>query len=257
MATIIDDKKLDEIKKAEKEILIVFDKFCKDNNLRYSLFAGTALGAVRHKGFIPWDDDIDVCMVRDEYEKFLALWGEQTIEDCYLQSKSNPNYALNHEKIRSTKPAYKGIFIDVFPLDKIPDNKRKRKTFMLYAKLRLIYTRNYPYKSGGKVLELISRMLLAAPNCLKRRMRNLCDRKVKKYNSMDKGFGYICLTCPDDLRYVYQGTIMNSFEDINFEGMDFTISSEYDTILKVLYNDYMTLPPEEERVCKHFDESDL
>ena len=250
------EDKLYKIKQGEKKILEIFDRFCKENGLNYSLFAGTALGAVRHKGFIPWDDDIDVCMTREEFEKFYEIWGEREVEGCYMQSKRHPEYPLNHEKIRSTVSELKDIFIDIFPLDKLPIKKSLRKKMLFKAKLRLIYTRNYPYKAGGKILELASRMLLSLPKKTKKKIKKSCDAYVTKYKDMEKDFEYICLTCPDDLRYKYPQTIMRDLQPISFEGDDFTISSEYDTMLKILYGDYMVLPPENERVAKHIDFED-
>lgn len=247
----MDETQLEKVKRAEFDILKVFVKFCEEHELKYSLFAGTALGAVRHKGFIPWDDDIDICMERNEYEKFRALWDCRTIENCFLQSKKSKGYYLNHEKIRSEDPLYKGIWIDIFPLDKAPIKKSKRKKFMRKAKLRLVYSRNYPYTGGGKFLELVSKMLLALPKGLKRRIKNSCEKYIRKFGALESGYEYVCLTSPDDIGYFYPETVMRELEDIEFEGATFKISSEYDTMLKVLYGDYMTLPPEEERVSNH------
>ena len=88
-----------------------------------------------------------------------------------MQSKRHPEYPLNHEKIRSTESELKDIFIDIFPLDKLPIKIFKKK-MLFKAKLRLIYTRNYPYKAGGKILELASRMLLALPKKQRRKSKS-------------------------------------------------------------------------------------
>lgn len=247
------EDKLYKIKQGEKKILEIFDRFCKENGLNYSLFFGTALGAVRHKGFIPWDDDIDVCMTRKDFEKFYELWGEREVEGCYVQSRRTIEYALNHEKIRSTESEFKDIFIDIFPIDKMPIKKSLRKKMLFKAKLRLIYTRNCPYKAGGKILELASRMLLALPKKIKKKIKKSCDAYVTKYKDMEKDYEYICLACPADLKCIYPQTLMNGLQPISFEGEDFTISSEYDTMLKIMYGDYMVLPPENERVAKHLE----
>ena len=84
----MDNKLLRDLQLTELEILKVVHKFCEKNDIKYSLYAGTALGAVRHKGFIPWDDDVDIVMTRDEFEKFCLKWKQNPVEGYYFQ---NPN----------------------------------------------------------------------------------------------------------------------------------------------------------------------
>lgn len=122
----------------EQEILDVIDKICRDNNLRYSLAYGTLIGAVRHKGFIPWDDDIDLMMPREDYEKLLSVWESQAPKGYILQnSRTDPDFTQNFTKIRKdgttflqeeserTKNYHKGIFVDIFPETEWPQAKRR------------------------------------------------------------------------------------------------------------------------------------
>ena len=123
----------------EIEILDVFDKVCRDNNLKYSLAYGTLLGAVRHQGFIPWDDDIDVMMPRKDYDRLLEIWNSQVTNEYIIQNyKTDFDYTNNFSKIRKNhttflqsedeknKKYHKGLFIDVFPIDRVATNKLGR-----------------------------------------------------------------------------------------------------------------------------------
>ena len=83
----MDQEVLRKLQLTELDILLAVDKFCNDNNINYSLFGGTALGAVRHGGFIPWDDDIDICMCRSDYEKFIRLWKKRVLVDFFTRYK--------------------------------------------------------------------------------------------------------------------------------------------------------------------------
>lgn len=127
-------KELDTLHKTLLEILNDFDSFCRSNNIQYSLAYGTVLGAVRHKGFIPWDDDLDVMMTRENYNKFLWLYKDN---EKYTLQKEQIDYPLYFSKLRKNettfienikyrkkwKNIHQGIYIDIFPEDKVAKNK--------------------------------------------------------------------------------------------------------------------------------------
>ena len=95
------EKMLRKLQLTQLDILKVFDKFCREHDLHYSLYAGSLLGAVRHKGFIPWDDDLDVCMSRADYDRLIALWEQAQPKGYILQNKENsPNFWQSFSKIR-------------------------------------------------------------------------------------------------------------------------------------------------------------
>ena len=137
-----------ELKPLQENILFVakiFDKFCLDNNLDYFLLGGTALGALRHQGFIPWDDDFDVCMKFDDYEKFLRLWSENSDPRLYLQRENTNEWPLFFSKLRLNGSVYmepedygrdmhNGIYIDIMCLNNTFNNKFLRYTQYLAAK---------------------------------------------------------------------------------------------------------------------------
>ena len=124
----MDNHVLRRLQLTQLEILKVFDQFCRQNDLKYSLYAGSLLGAVRHKAFIPWDDDLDVCMSRNEYESFIKLWKKAPPPGYILQNKENtPSFCQSFSKIRKDHTTFlqekregekyhTGIFLDVFPL---------------------------------------------------------------------------------------------------------------------------------------------
>jgi len=127
----ISKSELKKIQNTLLEILIEVDRICRKNDIKYFLFAGTLLGAVRHKGFIPWDDDIDIAMPREDYEKFLQIVQKEPYSNYFLQnviteieapflfSKFRKDDTLLLEKAVMNKNIHHGIFIDIFPLDKV------------------------------------------------------------------------------------------------------------------------------------------
>ena len=261
----MDNISLRKLQLIETDILKIVDKFCKKHDIKYSLYAGTALGAVRHGGFIPWDDDIDICMTRPDYERFLKLWREQGEEGYALQGTDNPNYEyINFSKIRKigTKfgtefdvKAYGednvGIFLDVFPFDKVPNDKRKRKKFLFNVKLWLVYTRGYAYTRGGTFLKLISKLLLLKSRKRQLKIRNKLEKKILSYQSMEKDYSLASLACPASLKNIFPADILDQVQEIDFEDTKASIYKDYDTALRITFGNYMQLPPEQERVCKH------
>ncbi len=259
----MDNETLRKLQLTELELLKVFDEFCKKHDIKYSLYAGTALGAVRHGGFIPWDDDIDVCMERPEYERFLRLWREENIDGYYLQGTDSPNYyGISFSKIRKNGTKFGtemdikmydhiGIFLDIFPFDKIPKDKKLRKKFLFDVKLWMLYTRGYPYTKGSKFLEIVSRLLLLKSRKKQIEIRNKLEQRILSYQSMESDYDLICLACPNDLNFVYPSNILDDIIKVDFEGVKVSMHKDFDTALKIKFGDYMQLPKEEDRVCKH------
>ena len=171
-----DNQTLHQLWSVEIEMLDAFDTVCKKYGLRYSLAYGTLLGAVRHKGFIPWDDDLDIMMPREDYQRLFEIWSKEVDSEYFLQdyTTDTEDYVNSFAKIRKkhtdfitseeekTVRYHTGIFIDIFPGDKYPDGKVERIEFYVNAALNLLFSRGYT--SGTKGLQgLIERALLKLP----------------------------------------------------------------------------------------------
>lgn len=143
----MDEKVMIELRKVEVEILKEIHKICTENDLQYYLCGGTLLGAVRHKGFIPWDDDIDIVMPRDDYNKFITLCLNGKLDKQYIlqNTDTEPEYHLPFTKIRKKHTFFdeegvrklkihKGIFVDIFPLD----YSKKNEGFVFISKIKLL-----------------------------------------------------------------------------------------------------------------------
>lgn len=262
------DEMLPRVKETELEILKVVDKFCKENNIKYSLAYGTLLGAVRHKGFIPWDDDIDIFMLREDYERFIDLWLNNPVDGYILENKrTNPYFDQCFTKIRKDHTTYlqesrygdrdekeakfhTGIFIDVFPLDKVADNSLQQKLQKIYAMMYFLYTRGFAFERGSSIVKIGCKLLLGVVPKNKYLDTALkFEKKLKKYNNTNNNL--ICFDTMEDLSRNFDSEMMNEVVDIEFENAKFKAVKDYKGFLTEQYGDYMQLPPEEERVWYH------
>ena len=258
---MLSKKEIKLVKECQLHLLQKFSDFCKENNLKYSLYAGTLLGAIRHKGFIPWDDDIDVCMPRQDYADFFRLWKEKgNNEDYFIESSYDyKNTRLNHSKIRirgtelicdDDVPAIqteKGIFIDIFPLDYVI----KRKP--IYS-LRLALTRNFVPKNLSFAKKVLLTIILFFLRPFRKSILSSFDKNFKKRNIVESN-KLASLGSIWGLSHLFTKTIFDSFIEVQFENYMFNITSEYDVFLKELYGNYMELPPIEKQVPKHSPQS--
>ena len=254
------DEILHKTQKCELEIMKELHNFLVDNNLKYSLCYGTALGAVRHKGFIPWDDDIDIVMPREDYNRFLSIW--KNTEKYILVNKDTDNdFTQNFTKIKNKNTTFlqkedigrkyhKGIFVDIFPADRIPDGYLKRKIFYANCLINLLYTRNHNSKSNSAIRFVESILLNVFSENTKLKILHKSRKFLTKYNSQ-QNFQYIFL---GDLRSCSLIHPANIFDDIiltDFEDTKFFIFKQSDKLLKTVYGNYMELPPEEKQTWTH------
>ena len=239
------------------EILKEIKVICEKHNLKYFLAYGTLLGAVRHKGFIPWDDDVDIVMYRDEYEKFLKIAKTELPTYLKLREPGEDNYPFYFAKIDDvrtskieeslTKCQYKsGCWVDIFPIDGRPKNKIKRKLYDLKFILKwfncCVKTRNLDHNSD---VSIIKRCLYQ--NCKARNINKLIIKFInyeKKYPVETSD--YVSL---DEVRHIrsIEKKYYEERAEYDFEGEKFTSIKDYDGYLRLIYNDYMKLPSEEER----------
>ena len=259
------EQRLRQLQLTQLEILKTFDSFCKENDLKYSLFFGTLLGAVRHKGFIPWDDDLDVGMPREDYEKFLNLWEKSTYSQKYiLQNKNNsPLFTQTFTKIRKDHTTFieieseigcyhNGIFIDVFPFDKAPDGFLKEKLFLWKAMKYLLFSREYVDPKSNPLIKLISKIILKSSTGEKRiNARNKLLNQITGYQTCNDSFHYVHISTFSEMFIKYDKTLFEKITYINFEEEYFSVVENWDYVLQKLYGDYMQLPPKEKQVLAH------
>ena len=260
------DLTLRELQQVELEILKCFHNFCEENKLTYYLAGGTLLGAIRHKGFIPWDDDIDVIMPRPDYDRFKEILSGHRIHDNYiidLMTRPSTFFRICDERTEIILsdfivPYKTGVWIDVFALDGLESNKMKRKKHFLKMRILTIIlifcSTKLGVKRGSKISHYLQYLILPLLPVIKlvgyQRWYNIYDNVARK-NDFNK--------C--DYIGAFEG-IAGEKETLNkknmeprilvdFEGEKFYAMSNYDEYLTNLYGDYMTPPPESSRFPKH------
>lgn len=237
------------------DMLKIIDEICKDNDIQYSLACGTALGAIRHQGFIPWDDDLDIMFLREDYERFLYV-SEPLLKDrgYTLQKEFTDSWPMSYSKVRKDNTTYfedytpkikdlhQGIFIDLFPIDNLYNSKlgeltqwivkqilvskgmKKRgyNTSLLLKRVAMNISFFFPEKMFRKFVMLKSRQNT-------RRVHTFLGGAVIKSHNM------------------FPREIFQNYELVDFEGAMFPLVKDYDAYLRICFGDYMELPPLENR----------
>lgn len=243
------------------DILSEVHRICEKHGIKYYLSDGTLLGAVRHGGFIPWDDDLDISMMREDYDKFLKIAAQELSKDFFLQTfYTDPYYDVYHiplkirhngsifiEKKEKNKKYHQGIYIDIFPIDKVPDSKFKHKFQKFISKSLLtmkmdISTEDFPSLKfwGRSFLQLLGKIMSF-------KFINKMLHATEKWNKESKSHTY---TYGHELMWSteYKEEDLLPLKNISFEGKEFLGPNNPNAILTKLYGDYMKLPPEQERV---------
>jgi len=252
-----EDISLRKLQILELKILLEFKRICEKHHLKYFLIGGTLLGTVRHHGFIPWDDDIDVGMMRSEYEKFLTICSDELSQEYFLQTfESDRTYANSFAKLRLNGTEYpelknkdtsyhKGIFIDIFPFDHMPNNNLSRT---IHRSKLVALTQMCEIKYGyiTKPSTLNRKILYLGLRCIsklfsKNQLLKMRENLFQKYNKIPTGF-YVT----SSLRY-YPSEIFDHFSELEFEDVKLPVPASYTTYLECAYGDYMTPPPENKR----------
>ena len=254
---------MDEIKSVELEILKYIHNFCIENDIKYFLNYGTLIGAVRHKGFIPWDDDIDICMFRKDYEKFIDLFSKDDGIYKILSLELNDKYYNNFIKVVNSKTRiedgrnYKtydsGIFIDIFPMDFFDDLSIIEKIYKLESFKLLSFSKKENIQYGdSKLKDFIRRFFWTVLKPVSPRYFAKKIKKIVEANAKDRG-KYLGLIGCSKWKYVDMFDY-NPFEELielDFEDCHFFAPKKYDEILRKYYGDYMEFPPVEKRVYPH------
>lgn len=251
---------LEEQKKILVELLSYIDKICEKNNIKYSLLGGSLIGAIRHKGIIPWDDDIDIVLMPDEYDKLINVLTKSNDERYKLfNPKNNKDYYYPFAKLIDTKTILReknikeidnyGIYLDIFKYHYVSNNSFIRKIH--YKRLFLVQTLfartmlnpKNEKKLKTKVIIYISKIF--GTNYFKKRHIKLCSNK--------KNTNYLLSNWP---AYGYNKEIqkandMSKYKKVPFENIKAMITENYDELLKTTFGNYMVPPPKEKQVLKH------
>lgn len=267
---------LKEVQKAEIDITKEIFDICRKHQLKCSLVGGSAIGAIRHQGIIPWDDDVDLAMPRSDFNKFCSVCKKELPEHLFLQYfGTEPNCAFIFAKVRKNHTYFpetyskdikmhQGIWVDIFIYDKVSDDEKTRlreNQRIQFLKNLLIVKVGYKLpENAGFIVKLLyypSKLLALFTNKkkLQKKLVSLMSRhesEQTKYIIPYAGaYGFEKELMPSDL--------FEDLIDVKFNGYDFMIFKEYDLYLKSIYGDYMKLPPVEKRTGgNHFlDDSEI
>lgn len=256
MADIEENKAL--VKKIQNvvfSILCDIDEFCRENNITYYLSGGSCLGAVRHKGFIPWDDDADLMMPRKDYIRFIKLFNKKCSDKYSVGSLyTDPEWQRQYARVWDNSTVWKsknlndkemGIFIDIFPIDGLPSNKYLRKFF--YAKTKIynalgnasvktMYLEKEKFRALKKIAGFLVKPLGARYFAVK------MDNAAKKYKFEKCRYVGVSMAA----HYGERETILREYMEkpayLQFEGKSLPVPVGYETYLSNLYGDYMQIP---------------
>ena len=248
------------------DLIVELDRVCRKHNINYVIIAGTMLGAVRHKGYIPWDDDADIAMLREDYERFKSVAYDLNPEICFFQDNTtDPEYRWGYAKLRRTGTQYirlgqehmknkTGICIDVFPLDDVPKSLIGQVVQDVYC----FCCRKILWSEVGKMnnkgfMKYWYRLLSHIPSKMVFKWLDVYSRRSR--NSSDKDVRFLCFTSigkfyykhPLKQRYGMPKKWFTERSEYEFEGKMFYGSQDYDKVLTYWFGDYMTPPPADKR----------
>lgn len=245
---------IEERKKIQLEMLKEIDDFCIRNNIKYSLAFGTLLGAIRHKGFIPWDDDVDIMMPLPDMLKFKKTFNSNYMKYCDVDTEKH--YEFDFSRIANTKTynkcgiAYKsyGLSIDLYPIINIPSCKEEQDSFFLKAEEHQ-NKRLFLRKWRGRIIRRLPLSTIYGFDSSVRKQRDYMLKTIP-YGSTNT---YYVVAGPISIRskMIYDFDPFNSMIKVCFEGYEFSAIENYDKFLSLRYGNYMQLPPISERVPYH------
>ncbi len=260
-----------ELQDFSLEILTDIADFCEKEGLKYSLAYGTLLGAIRHKGFIPWDDDIDIIMPREDYNRFRETYKNRKF--IFVDSNNTPDCFIAFGRVCDTertitrsyipwhgKSIKTGVWIDVFPVDHVPDDHDEFEKY--YGGLFLLQRYNNRLRRihAGKIerFSLLRQIWANALKSLNPRYAEQRPESITGYineiislGNNNKTFNHLSQVADaENPKEYFDADDFSEYTDVEFEGRKFKAPARYDKILTMMYGDYMTLPPKKKRTPK-------
>ena len=250
---------LKDIPNAQLSILKEIDRVCKKNNIEYCLAYGSCLGAIRHHGFIPWDDDIDIYMMIDDYIRFLDLQSEFP-DNLFIQTyKTDPDYGLLIGRVRDSKTTMietsevnldinHGVFVDVYPLYNVPISPLKHKISVYEAMLCKLLLYGRSPQNRGELMKIGSSVILGI---IPHAIRPFLVLKIHKKLIKRKPTGYVSTFYGDGTNWYFPIEWFVPYCYVQFETNLFPVPSHFGEYLHKQYGDYMKLPPVDKRTVHH------
>ena len=253
--------KYDELRVVQLNILQNVHNFCIAHDIKYTLAYGTLLGAVRHGGYIPWDDDIDIAMLRPDYERFMQEYKDEVYK--FTECRLDKDVHIGFGKVEDTRTLVieggntknLGVTIDVFPIDDLCDTYEDSvKYFRSFKWNWLIRKVKYRELSIVKTISKKIAVGLLKVVCIPFSVHSLTlknvERALKHRNPHSKYVGLICDANVYEIE-IMKRTIWSEYQTVSFEGKTIVAVKDTDGYLRSLYGDYMKLPPKEQQVPKH------
>lgn len=253
-------KERKQVWNCELEMLKQFDKVCKKNNISYIAFGGTMLGAIRHKGFIPWDDDIDLAMLRSEYDKLCAVAQDEFQGPLFFQTTYNDTVFRGHAQLRNSKTTgilqtelkckydfNQGIFLDIFPLDEYPVSnykfKKQRLKVKIYKRCLCNYFNAEHNSIKSRILNVLVRRLFKSIDKA-RSFYSSYEQLCGEYNGEGNGIvGALSVNYGKTVDYMSKEALMD-LVNVDFMDTVIPVPRRYDEILKQHFGDYMKFSKE-------------
>ncbi len=248
------------------DMALYFRDFCKENNLKFYFCGGCCIGAIRHEGFIPWDDDIDVFMPRDDYEKLGELWNKKadTSRYSYCRPDESHYYRNLFATINDNNTTFikthqadldinHGIVLDILPLDGYPNSPLNRKIQIFWALIYSIFCAQMVPTNHGKAVSILGKCILSCFPSPKLRYKiwKYAQSQMTKYKISEcDNITELC-SGPYYMMKKYPKEAFSSAKFVDFEGELMPIPQGYDDYLKIAFGDYMKMPPKEKQVAHH------
>lgn len=268
MANAIDitGKEFRRMQLIQLDLLIELDRVCRKHGINYVISCGSLLGAVRHKGYIPWDDDADIAMTREDYEKFKCVTSDLNPQICFFQDHTTDReYRWGYGKLRRTGTKFiragqehiyckTGVFIDIFPLDDVPQNTlcQMLQDFHCFCLRKILWSEVGKYQAKGFWKIWFSLLSHISVDWVYKQLKPYVNKSNNRTDNYVRvllfpSFGKLYRKAPLKLRYGFPKKWLLERAEYEFEGHMLYGIKDYNSFLSFMYGDYMKLPPENKR----------